>query len=91
MSTSGHIVQQQQQLQQDLQNELTSTNQLLSLISVELQKIKQLTSGGGEFESNILQNASLIENLASLQQIDLQNLPSLVRSHYEEGSGNMSP
>ncbi|CAG4955990.1 unnamed protein product [Parnassius apollo] len=91
MSTSGHTVQQQQQLQQDLQNELTSTNQLLRLISIELQKIKHFTASGGELESNILKNASLIENLARLQHVDLQNLPSVARSRYEEGNGNMSP
>ncbi|CAB3234045.1 unnamed protein product [Arctia plantaginis] len=67
------------QMQQDLQNELTTANQLLRLISVELQQIKHLTNNGGEFESHIKQNASLIKTLANLQQVDLEKLPSFTR------------
>ncbi|CAH2043600.1 unnamed protein product, partial [Iphiclides podalirius] len=79
MSVNGQIMQQQQQqiqqLQQELQNELTSSNQLLRLISIELQKIKQITACGGEIERSIVQNATLVEKLANTQQIDLKKLP----------------
>ncbi|XP_038222440.1 uncharacterized protein LOC119840023 [Zerene cesonia] len=68
-----------QQLQQDLQNELTSANQLLRLISIELQKIKSFTMAGGEFEENIKQNALIIGDLAKIQQINIKDLPPLQR------------
>ncbi|XP_047535629.1 uncharacterized protein LOC125070008 [Vanessa atalanta] len=71
MSTAGNV----QQLQQDLQNELTTANQLLRLISLEVQKIKNFTNPGGEFEENIKQNVSTIASLANIQQINITNLP----------------
>ncbi|RVE53203.1 hypothetical protein evm_002036 [Chilo suppressalis] len=66
-----------QQLQQDLQKELTTANYLLRLISIELQQIKDFTSSGGDFENNIKQNATLIETLANMQQVNLENLPPM--------------
>ncbi|KAI5642169.1 hypothetical protein NE865_05861 [Phthorimaea operculella] len=80
MSTAPQLA---QQLQQELQNELTTSNQLLRLISIELQQIKQFTSPGGEFETIIKQNASLMETLANIQQIDLTKLSPLKRIHID--------
>ncbi|CAH2239966.1 jg3396 [Pararge aegeria aegeria] len=70
-------------LQQDLQNELTNTNQLLMLISEELQKIKNFTSVGGEFEATIKQNTSLMASLANMQKIDILNLPPVARTQLD--------
>ncbi|XP_053610842.1 uncharacterized protein LOC128675442 [Plodia interpunctella] len=72
-----------QQLQQDLQNELTTANQLLRLISLELQQIKHFTRSNGEFEANIKENASLLTTLGSLQQIDLENIPPMARKQID--------
>ncbi|XP_049875801.1 uncharacterized protein LOC126373639 [Pectinophora gossypiella] len=83
MSTGAQLA---QQLQQELQNELTTSNQLLRLISLELQQIKQFTGPGGEFEANIKQNASLMSTLASIQQVDIENLPPLTRTHIDLGN-----
>lgn len=69
-----------QQLQQDLQNELITTNQLLHLIGNELQQIICLTSSGGEIEKNIKKNASLMSILANLQHIDIENIPLVTRN-----------
>ncbi|KAM3965797.1 uncharacterized protein ACR2FA_000122 [Aphomia sociella] len=77
------VVQLTQQLQLDLQNELTTTNQLLHLISIELQQIKHFTRRNGEFEANIKQNASLITTLANLQQVDIENLPPMAHKHID--------
>ncbi|XP_045451180.1 uncharacterized protein LOC123660122 [Melitaea cinxia] len=71
MSTAGNV----QQLQLDLQNELITANQLLRLISLEVQKIKNFTNPGSDFEVNIKQNVATIANLASIQQLDIENLP----------------
>ncbi|CAH2092895.1 unnamed protein product [Euphydryas editha] len=79
MSTAGNV----QQLQQDLQNELTTANQLLRLISLEVQKIKNFTNPGSDFETNIKQNVSTISNLASLQQMDTENLPPVRHMHID--------
>ncbi|XP_013199369.2 uncharacterized protein LOC106142232 [Amyelois transitella] len=76
MSVAGQM---NQQLQQDLQNELTTANQLLRLISLELQQIKHFTRSNGEFEGNIKKNASLLTTLGNLQQIDLENIPPMTR------------
>ncbi|XP_052756911.1 uncharacterized protein LOC113516265 [Galleria mellonella] len=77
------VGQQTQQLQQDLQNELTTANQLLHLISIELQQIKYFTRRNGEFEENIKQNASLVMSLASLQQVNVENLPPLTHKEID--------
>ncbi|KAJ8715045.1 hypothetical protein PYW08_005026 [Mythimna loreyi] len=79
MSALGNENQVTKQLQQDLQNELNTANQLLRLISVELQQIKHLTRPSGEFEANIIKNTSLIKELGKIQQIDLDNLPPYTR------------
>ncbi|KAJ8712310.1 hypothetical protein PYW07_005152 [Mythimna separata] len=79
MSALGNENQVTKQLQQDLQNELNTTNQLLRLISVELQQIKHLTRPSGEFEANIVKNTSLIKELGKMQQVDLDNLPPFTR------------
>ncbi|KAL0871171.1 hypothetical protein ABMA27_004947 [Loxostege sticticalis] len=81
MSAAAQIT--PQQLQQDLQNELTTSNQLLRLISVELQQIKQFTSTGGEFEAQLKQNASLLSTLTTMQQIDTANLPAIQRKNID--------
>ncbi|XP_028162692.1 uncharacterized protein LOC114354489 [Ostrinia furnacalis] len=81
MSVAGQVT--LQQLQQDLQNELTTSNQLLRQISMELQQIKQLTSSGGELEAQIIQNASLLSTLANMQQIDTTNLPRVQRKNID--------
>uniref|UniRef100_A0A2A4IU08 Uncharacterized protein n=1 Tax=Heliothis virescens TaxID=7102 RepID=A0A2A4IU08_HELVI len=83
MSALGNMVQSTQQLQQDLQNELTTSNQLLRLISIELQQIKYLTSSGGEFESNLTKNSSLVKTLANMQQVDIENLPTFTRKQID--------
>ncbi|XP_075980858.1 uncharacterized protein LOC142979661 [Anticarsia gemmatalis] len=71
------------QMQQDLQNELTTANQLLRLISLELQQIKHLTNTGGDFEANIVQNVAQIKALAKLQQVDLDKLPPFTRKQID--------
>ncbi|PZC73836.1 hypothetical protein B5X24_HaOG208713 [Helicoverpa armigera] len=83
MSALGNMVPSTQQLQQDLQNELTTSNELLRLISIELQQIKHLTSPGGEFESNLSKNSSLVKTLANMQQVDIENLPPLTRQNIQ--------
>ncbi|XP_059052617.1 uncharacterized protein LOC131847158 [Achroia grisella] len=80
MSTAAHL---SQQLQQDLQNELTTANQLLHLISIELQQIKHFTRINGEFEENIKQNSSLVMTLANLQQVDVENLPPVTHKQID--------
>ncbi|XP_026321436.1 uncharacterized protein LOC113231361 [Hyposmocoma kahamanoa] len=77
-----------QQIQQDIQNELATSNQLLRLISLELQKIKQITRRGGEFDTTLDQNESLMKTLASMQQIDLENLPPVPRMHIDLNNSN---
>ncbi|KAI8439392.1 hypothetical protein MSG28_013195 [Choristoneura fumiferana] len=72
-----------QKLQQDILNELITTNQLLQLISHELHQIKQITGPGGEFESNVANNAALVKTLADLQQIDIDKLPPMTRMQIE--------
>ncbi|XP_026725702.1 uncharacterized protein LOC113492452 isoform X1 [Trichoplusia ni] len=83
MTTLGNTSQITQQLQQDLQNELTTANQLLRLISVELHQIKELTNPDGEFEKNIIQNTSLIKTLSNMQQIDLDKIPAFSRKQID--------
>ncbi|XP_061379069.1 uncharacterized protein LOC116771185 [Danaus plexippus] len=73
MSIAGNT----QQLQQDLQNELTTANQLLRLITIELQKIKKITNPGGELETNIKENTAIMATLANIQHISISNLPPL--------------
>ncbi|CAH0694585.1 unnamed protein product [Spodoptera exigua] len=81
MSALGNLSQGNQQ--QDLQNELTTANQLLRLISVELQQIKHLTNPAGDFAVNIKKNAEIIKKLANLQQVDLANIPPFTRKYID--------
>ncbi|XP_030040439.2 uncharacterized protein LOC115455838 [Manduca sexta] len=76
MNATGQL---NQQLQQDLQNELITANQLLRLISFELQQLKSFTCAGGEFEANIKENALLLAKLASMKNINIENLPLMTR------------
>ncbi|XP_072944576.1 uncharacterized protein [Epargyreus clarus] len=87
MSAEGQLA----QLQHDLQNELTTSNQLLRLITIELQKIKALTRPGGEFEANIKQNANLLKNLASIQKLDLEKVPKMKRVQIMDTTQNTNP
>ncbi|CAH0725778.1 unnamed protein product, partial [Brenthis ino] len=79
MSTSENI----QQLHQDLQNELTTANQLLRLISIEVNKIKKITVPEGILDTNIKQNAKLVKSIADMQQIDISNLPPVARTQLD--------
>lgn len=61
------------QLQQELQNELNTANQLLDLISNEVMEIKELTRPGGEFETKVKFNADLMERIAKLTKINISS------------------
>ncbi|CAH1639129.1 unnamed protein product [Spodoptera littoralis] len=83
MSALGSLSQGNQQLLQDLQNELTTANQLLRLISLELEQIKTFTNPAGDFAANIQKNAELMKKLANLQQVDLTKLPPFTRKYID--------
>ncbi|KAG7312369.1 hypothetical protein JYU34_001857 [Plutella xylostella] len=70
------------QLRQDLQNELTTTNQLLYFIATELRQIKEFTSPGRAFETNIKKNVTTMDTLGLFlpKGLDIENIPPVMRT-----------